>query len=269
MKIIKYSHFSLEEDFCIYGFGHETCKPDKPEGPSMREMYIIHYIRDGAGYVNGRRLDSGHGFLIRPGTLIHYYPDRTDPWEYFWISFSGKHMEVLLKQCGLLEKTEWFECSWVEKAFSHVKNIIYGNEKAADLDLRMAGCLYTLLAFHKKSAPPLKSSDSYLGLQQQHIRDAKKYLSVYYYKKLRMSDVAEYIGINRQYLCNIFLKYEGISPQAYLIRTRIQKACELLLHNELTVSDVARMVGYDDPFYFSKIFKKNMGTSPSNFRSNI
>ncbi|MGF7047731.1 AraC-like DNA-binding protein [Paenibacillus sp. DS2015] len=59
------------------------------------------------------------------------------------------------------------------------------------------------------------------------------------------------------------------SIQEYLIHFRVNKACELMMNSELSIGDISRSVGYDDPLLFSKIFKKVKGASPKHFRDAI
>ena len=86
------------------------------------------------------------------------------------------------------------------------------------------------------------------------------------YQQLRIRDVAEYIGINRTYLTEIFTERMYMSPQEYLIQVRLSKAKELLRQTDLPINTVAREVGYEDQMSFSKIFKKRIGISPQQYR---
>jgi AraC-like DNA-binding protein len=61
----------------------------------------------------------------------------------------------------------------------------------------------------------------------------------------------------------------NISPQNFLINYRVERAVDLMQNPELTIGDISRSVGYEDPFQFSKIFKKIKGVSPSEFRNNL
>ena len=58
----------------------------------------------------------------------------------------------------------------------------------------------------------------------------------------------------------------GISPQKYLINFRLNQACKLMKNTELSIAEISRSVGYQDPLYFSKLFKKEKGLSPSKYR---
>lgn len=80
--------------------------------------------------------------------------------------------------------------------------------------------------------------------------------------------LSEVFGLVPSYLSKQFKKYKGMSPADYLIKLRIEKAKEIFLSQpDILTKDVAMIVGFTDPFYFSKIFKKETGMSPSVFRA--
>ena len=84
-------------------------------------------------------------------------------------------------------------------------------------------------------------------------------------KDLSVEAVARSIGLNRSYLYKVFKETTGISPQAYLMQLRINKACELLILPENTVTSVAYAVGYE-PLSFTRAFKNVMGMTPLEYR---
>ena len=82
-----------------------------------------------------------------------------------------------------------------------------------------------------------------------------------------MEDAARQAGVSRSYLYRAFQAEFGCSPSAYLIRYRIQRACQLLRHSQLSIDAVAASVGFQDPFYFSRAFHRETGSSPSAYRA--
>ena len=86
------------------------------------------------------------------------------------------------------------------------------------------------------------------------------------YSGIKVSDVADYIGINRTYLTAIFKKKMYMSPQEYLMQVRMTKSKELLRKTDVPIYVIAKEVGYDDQLAFSKMFKKKYGLSPEQYR---
>lgn len=95
----------------------------------------------------------------------------------------------------------------------------------------------------------------------------KDYLIKYYNKDINFNLIANNMNYSPSYLSKIFYQYYDSSPSKYLISLRIQKAQHLLLHNpELSIRQIGESVGYDDQGYFSRIFKKQTGLSPLEYR---
>jgi len=93
-----------------------------------------------------------------------------------------------------------------------------------------------------------------------------RFIETNYASKISVSDIARSIGLNRSYLNSLFKRQMNTSIQTYLMRFRIERACELMTNRLLTIGDIARSVGYDDPLLFSKVFRKLKGMSPREYR---
>ena len=72
------------------------------------------------------------------------------------------------------------------------------------------------------------------------------------------------VSLDQRYLTRLFKAKKGISLQQYIIDTKMKKAAILI--KDFSVADTAKMVGYDDVFNFSKMFKKNIGVSPLKYK---
>jgi len=83
---------------------------------------------------------------------------------------------------------------------------------------------------------------------------------------LIVSDLAERVDMSEKSFAYLFSKTIGLSPKKYLMSLRIKKAEQLLLSSQLQISEIALNIGCEDPLYFSRMFKKNKGVSPSEFR---
>lgn len=100
------------------------------------------------------------------------------------------------------------------------------------------------------------------------IKRTVAYLHQNYWKPLSRTDLAEYIGMSEDYLSRAFSQELGISLWDYLNRYRILRAKELLIQTDNSISQIARRVGYPDPAYFSRVFRKLTGLSPRSYREN-
>ena len=92
------------------------------------------------------------------------------------------------------------------------------------------------------------------------------YLRENYEKQLKLKELAPMFFLNKNYAGALFQKYAGMTFSEYVNKLRMEKARELLLTSSLPIVEVAEQTGYTDYFYFSKLFKKIFGVSPTVFR---
>lgn len=91
----------------------------------------------------------------------------------------------------------------------------------------------------------------------------------HYTENITLSDIAEQYGFSVGYVSALLKAELGLSFSEYLTQKRIQKSKELLADYSLSIDTVAEKSGYNDYFYFTKVFKKNVGISPSKYRKNL
>lgn len=261
-------------DLKVYQYGYEECEPNHSFGPALRDHYLIHFISSGKGkfYIENKcfTLAEGEGFLISPGIVTSYCADEADPWTYSWIGFRDQNAEFYLKQAGLNEKNPVFSYGNSENftdIFSQLKAL---KQNTLAEQIRMTSYLYMLLALIIENASSLNDGGkAVFGSKDEYIKNAVAYIQTNYSRKLSVKEVSKFIGLNRSYLGTIFKEATGRSLQDYITDFRIDKAKKLLSDISMTVGDVSRSVGYDDPLSFSKLFKKNVGVSPNAYRKDI
>jgi two-component system response regulator YesN len=98
--------------------------------------------------------------------------------------------------------------------------------------------------------------------------DALSYIREHFNENLSLESVSQKIFISPYYLSHLFKEELGVTFLEYLTRIRIEEAKRLLKDRNVTINAISSDVGYDDPGYFSKVFKKNTGLSPNQYRRN-
>jgi YesN/AraC family two-component response regulator len=122
--------------------------------------------------------------------------------------------------------------------------------------------LSTLEMFPSINKYPKYSSEEIVNL-------IKKYIEQNYQQPIDLNIIADHFSFSPSYLTKIFTKYTETTPSKYILSYRINIAKQLLGNFSLTINMVANMVGYTDPFHFSKSFKHLMGMSPANYRDQL
>lgn len=111
-----------------------------------------------------------------------------------------------------------------------------------------------------------KVIDDKKQLDTKPIREAKQYIQENYMKPLTLEDVSAKVGFNTTYFCSLFKKDTGNTFLEYLYEIRMNKAKELLKETNLSIAVICEQVGYSDIKHFTKIFTKNSGLKPNEYR---
>lgn len=257
------------KELMFYQSGEMTCEPRHSYGPAVRDHYLIHFICGGKGFyeINNKKykLKKGQAFLIYPDAITYYEADEKDPWEYMWIGFNGDMVGAYLEQAYLNEEHLIFDFNLepVKEILSRMNKLTGVGDHKAFMRL---GLLYQLigeLAGHQRQSIDVTMS------QQGYVREAINYIRMNYSRSITVLEIANHLNINRSYFYSLFKSELEQSPKEYLTHYRMTKASELMETQDLTVSQIARSVGYDDPLLFSKTFKKEYGVSPKYYRAEM
>lgn len=231
--------------------------------PNGRVDYQIIYVYRGKGefLVQGKRrfYDAGTVILYRPGEEQFYSYHCEDGPEVYWIHFTGHQVEELLRRYGI--KTGYVgESTYLKHMFQEI---------IMELQLKKMGYETMVVCEFCKML-------TWIGrMEQQKQREVGEeirldqlviYLNQNYQREWNVNDMAEYCGFSISYFGHIFKKVMRVSPMQYLTELRMVKAKDLLMEEGMTIAEVADLVGYRDPLYFSRVFKKMVGISPGEYR---
>lgn len=255
-------------DYC----GFEPCPPGYCFGPNTRTSYLIHVVFSGKGtYYAGDKIypvSAGQAFLILPGAVTTYQADYDDPWSYGWIGFSGYQAKELLSQIGFSEEQLVISVSDTAPLHKCIENIMEASRLTYSNELLRISELLRFLAHLTETSTQAKKPQ-YLYSKSTYAQLAMRYLTNNYTRKLRISNVASYIGIDRSYLTKIFREEYHTSPQEFLVQLRMEKAISLLSQTSESITSIALQIGYPDSLAFSRIFKQRTGQSPSEYRAAV
>ncbi len=243
------TYFSASENGDIHPLlvGHYKCPSLNIFGPHIRDYHIIHFVLSGKGTLMNARgthhVSKGQMFIIREGELTKYIADKDEPWEYTWLAFSGKRTSLFDNAPDVIKTPAEIDI----KLFEYVKR----GERSPDI---FSAILYELI-FHLFTEGSTEPAD-------ERLRNVHRYIKYNYMNEITVAGLAADFGFERSYLYRMFKKKYGMGPKEYLTQVRLDKARWLLARN-YSVAECAYMVGYSDPFSFSKAYKNRYGVSPS------
>lgn len=257
-------------ELSIYYGGWHACAPGTHNGSSVKDHYLLYYIVRGSGeyHVDSvvYRLKAGDGFLICPSICTSCRADDDDPWEYYWVGFSGPGAKMLLEAANLSSKNPIFHYDGDDYIKECLQRISKSTNTFASIEYEALGYFYLMMSrlienYIKSSRDKVSSPDSY-------VKKAMKYIQCNYWRDISISEVSKFVGLDRSQLFRLFKLGTDYSPQQYLINYRISKACELITKTNLNFEEIAHSVGFEYPTYFFRLFKKQAGVTPSEYRQN-
>jgi AraC family transcriptional regulator of arabinose operon len=240
-------------------------------GPALKPHYMIHYILSGKGKfsIGGEvyLLEAGYGFLIMPDELVFYQADEKEPWTYVWVGFSGTQAGEYIENIGLSVRQPVFKSDASEELYRIVKDMMEHNTFGLSNDLRRNGQLGVFLSVIAEGSRIEKTNEA--DRANVYVRKAVSFIQSNYCNPIKVTDVAEYVCINRSYLYTLFQNSIGMSPQQFLTTFRITKATELLQLTALPIESIALSCGYRDPLVFAKAFRQMKKMSPTSYRKEM
>ncbi len=228
--------------------------------------FIFIYCTEGEGTLKVNNTEQpikpNNFFMIPKNTPHHYWANDLNPWSIYWIHFDGTLAQNLFDRyhtnspaTGIIP----FESNRII-LFDQIFQMFNSDYTEARMEYATILSLNFIssFVFHE-----LDQSVHNLKSQADIVID---FLTSNVDKSLRADDIAKAFNCSPSYLFNLFKKRTGYSPIHFFNLKKIQKACEYLSYTDLTVKEISYRMGFQDPLYFSRLFKKYMGVSPKTYK---
>ncbi|MGI5958552.1 MAG: AraC family transcriptional regulator [Massiliimalia sp.] len=255
--------------------GHQPCVPKHAYGPFVRTYYLMVYIHSGKGTFKTQNtvyhLKKGCTFFIFPGEVTYYQADENDPWEYSWIAFNGGlggyDMSQFLLRASITAQRPVHMAS-DSTPFDQLFNqlLTFCQDKKHFVDIKVMSLFLDIMYQYIVTENAMENLHTISTPLSSHLDLAIEYIKFYYHKNISVSEIAAYLGISREYFCNLFKKQFGTSPVKFISSYRLKNAATLLVMSNQSVAEIAYRVGFNDYNYFSNRFHSLYGISPSEYR---
>lgn len=228
---------------------------------------VFQYTISGEGRIDidGRshRLPSGTAFIVKIPSEHRYYYDAEceHPWEFAWLNAKGEDAERLWDRI-IERRGNVFDLGANAIALSRFWEM-YGavsvDKLSAPSELSTLLYRFMLALLTADEVPSYAEKSSTVSRAQQYMKDN-------YALPLTLEEIAAYCGVSREYLCRLFQKNDLASPLEFLRRRRVEAAVTMLRSTAQSIQEIGKQCGFENPSYFSKIFRTYLGLSPSEFR---
>ncbi len=201
-------------------------------------------------------------FIWAPG-VCQYYGNASSKFTHSWIHCDGPIIHQFISQ-NALPLNRPFKLS-DPALFLSILSALYAELTTHTTPDELIATQLLASAF-RDMARQLDSSSNPIP---ERLRLVREHIDRYFSTPLTLAALAERAHLSPTHFARLFRTFYHISPIDYLIRRRIQQATYLLKGANLKIAEVASLCGYDDPYYFSKLYKKHSGHSPTEIRQTV
>lgn len=233
--------------------------------------HIFIYCAQGSGWVE---YDGGQHTVVEQrqlavipaGTPHRYGASADNPWSIYWFHLQGDHASQLIRFYGLDRGLLTLPLSAHAKMledFEQCYSLLVNKAYSLPVQIHAANTMRHLLSSIGISAGGSLQDKK----RERYLEQALRYMTDRLADSVTLPDIARHTGLSKQHLIYLFNQETGCPPIEYFIRMKMQRASSLLDLTDLSIKEIAASVGFADPYYFSRLFKKFIGCSPTEYRS--
>lgn len=240
--------------------------------PRGRLDYQILYIASGKAhfYFHGKEevISAGNMVLYRPKEEQRYYYYGADQTEVYWVHFTGNNVKNILRKYGIADDVHVIYTG-TSLEYKRLFLLMIQELKLCKEDYEEMLVSYLrelLIMIHRVILSKPRGKSFFL---MNEIDAAVQYFHANYHKAISIEDYAASHNMSTSWFIRNFKEYTNATPAQYILSLRISNARTLLETTAYNVSEISNIIGYENPLYFSRIFKKQCGMSPSEFRNQM
>jgi AraC family transcriptional regulator, arabinose operon regulatory protein len=230
--------------------------------------YILIYCIDGKGFIKTKdtvfQLIPDSYFIIPAHTAHSYWASESVPWSIYWLHFTGKKSELFHEFCCKVIPICRSTNARIDDRINQFNEILTALQMGFTMNnIEFANfCLQAILAsfFYVETFRSVKGVRNNDPVEQSIFHMLQNLNN-----QLKIEDLAKHVNLSESHLSRLFKSKTGTSPIDYFIALKMQEAIRLLTNKSLRIKEVAFQLGYNDPYYFTRIFTKQIGTSPASF----
>ncbi|MBQ8551903.1 MAG: helix-turn-helix transcriptional regulator [Clostridia bacterium] len=203
---------------------------------------------------------SGNVILFPPHYHYRYIYKGGEELSYLWVHFTGSYASRFLEECGLEVLAGIYNTSCDNKITGGFQKMFDIFESGSRLWRQELACALEALILKVAAAVDVST-------RERGFEKSVRYIHSSYHKDIQIPELAKMENLSYSGYIKLFKRRMGMPPSAYLIKLRMNAACDLLRNTDMSIKQVGVSVGYSDAHFFSRLFKKHTGVSPQSYRN--
>lgn len=237
--------------------------------PKGCRQYIFIYCVEGEGWIDVEhknfQITKNQLFIIKPYTACAYGASEKNPWSIYWLHFSGENAGLYSPCSNQIINIPPEKGARVNERFIIFEEMLQNIEDHFNTEK----VIYSNISL-KHFLASIKYLSIYRSVNKEVSTDilgkAISLLKSNLDKRITLKDIALACDCSEANVSKIFRKSLRSAPIDYFIHLKVQEACKILLNTDLRIKEISLKLGYEDQYYFSRIFTKHIGLSPTQYR---
>src|SRR5690606_1488816 len=210
-------------------------------------------------------LETGAVFMLFPGVWHRYRPMAETGWSYHWAHFDGEYTQHLVQNELISPNRPILDVGLNGQVLRPFLSLIESVQSSPPgLQQLAAAKIIEILGSVLSAPPPTAIGDELKAI----LRSAREVIEQQAHGSVDLRQLASSFGLSYSYFRNTFRDYVGVSPYQFYLNLRLERAKELLCCTDMTIQEIAMSLEFDNQNYFSRLFRKKTGQTPSDWRSN-
>lgn len=232
---------------------------------------LLLYCVEGHGRLRAgeQRLNIGPGnLMLLPQGLAHSYAaDREQPWSLYWVHFQGVSSRIFMEYLGYREERVVIPVGLaptLSAAFHSLLSVSRTGYSSSAFINAANQCRHLFTQFVLEANRQRATHPAGLDLEaiQATMQDS-------IHSRLELEELAAVAHLSKYHFASRYKALTGYSPIQHFLHLKMEYACQLLDSSDMSIKAIAAAVGYADPLYFSRLFRRTVGLSPRAYRSSV
>lgn len=260
------SEHPLTRELYPLAFGHYRRAAGHHMHRERHRDNLLIYCTEGKAFLNVQGqpwpVTAGDLLLLPAGASHRYTADPDNPWTIHWVHYAGPLADDFHHYMGFDHATRIRHPGQQPGLQADFNGLL----SVSQTGFRMPGLIHAANRLRQLLAAVPGYMDGTRHSFQAGRHSLNDYMHEHLDQRLTLKHLADLAGLSPAHFATRYREETGTSPIQHFLHLKVEKACRMLDNTDLSFSDISQRLGYEDAYYFSRLFKKVMGQSPQHYR---